>query len=87
VTTVPCKGCGRLIRWATLREGNTITSKRIPLDARFVPIYAVVPGPKLNDNVDVVCDRVGQAGSAIELYVSHAYTCPKANDFSGKGKA
>jgi len=82
VTTVPCKGCGKPIVWATLAEGDEITSKRVPLDPR-PPVYVLqdgVPGE------GALCRRVGKAGTAIELLVSHFATCPKANDFSGGGR-
>ena len=71
--TKPCMGCGRPIIWAL----NPTTGKKVPLDAKAI-VYDVTHH---EGDGDVIVER------AINAYVSHFNTCPKANSFSGSKKS
>lgn len=69
-----CKGCGRAIVWAK----HAATGKLIPLDP-LAPVYTLAAGTDVADTP--VCSKAELA------FVSHFATCPKANEFSKKGKS
>ena len=69
--TVPCKGCGKPILWATDEKGT-----RHPLDPR-APVYSFNGGD---------LDGEFKVHRAEGCFVSHFATCPKASDFSGSKK-
>lgn len=71
--TTPCKGCGKPIVFA-----DTMDKKTIPIDPR-PPVYRAVT--MSDDGTPLIVER------AMLHYVSHFATCPKASEFSGKGKA
>jgi hypothetical protein len=77
--TTPCKGCGKPIVWGETRDG-----KRIPLDPRAA-VYCYQEGL---DGKDAVCDRALEINGTptLRFMVSHFATCPKASEFSGRGK-
>lgn len=77
-----CRGCGRAIIWARTGDG-----KMIPLDPRAVVMqvtgYSADPAGEVTE-LKVGTHRTGLAG---HCFVSHFSTCPKAAEFSGRGRA
>jgi len=71
--TVPCKGCGKPIVFAKLKDGSYV-----PLDPK-PPVYAVGDLEGIGGH-GVVASRVPDT-----LMVTHFATCPEANRFS-KGR-
>lgn len=70
-----CKGCGKQIVWGSYLDGEN-REKRVPLDPA-PPVYRVV--------------RHDAGGDALirrdpDAMVSHFATCPKADQFSGRGR-
>lgn len=74
-----CRGCGKSIIWATTDGG-----KRIPLDARNVPVYRIAV-----DSRGVYA--VGSDGAPLvervhDVYLSHFITCPNREQFSASNR-
>lgn len=74
-----CRGCGAPIVWA-----KTLAGRFIPLDATPV---AEKPADKRYSLVNQDGADGPTAVPVFAQYVSHFTTCPKAAEFSGKGKA
>jgi len=68
--TALCSGCNKPIVW-----GKTADDKRIPLDPT-PPVYRIVN--EVNGTVNIERDK--------NVMVSHFATCPRSDDFSGRGK-
>lgn len=76
---VSCKGCGRPIFFAS------VGGKIVPLDVR-APVYFLAASTgeavRVNTTAGVKEGQEVRPGH----YVTHFATCPKANEFTGKGK-
>lgn len=66
-----CRGCGKEMVWAKTADGRAI-----PIDLRPVIYRIIGPGP------NYAAARVPTG----EYAVSHFATCPKASEFSSRGK-
>lgn len=78
---VPCAGCGKAIAWVVIDE------KRVPLDP--VPaVYRIFPPSRQAPKP--FAERAGQRVTETYLgplyFVTHFATCPKAAEFSGRGR-
>ena len=71
--TVPCKGCGKPIRFVTSTEG-----KQIPLDVR-APVYH-----RRTSGAEEFFERDGFGDQERTAFVTHFATCSKASEFSNK---
>lgn len=67
-----CRGCGKPMLWGVDQE----TGAKIPLDPR-APVYELCA---LEESTNTFTVRRSKTH-----HVSHFATCPKANQFSGKG--
>lgn len=76
--TTPCKGCGKPIVFVADEDGKTI-----PIDPRPPVYYATVWAADVSD----IRGTPVQVRRVKEAFVSHFATCPKASEFSRKGKA
>lgn len=76
-----CKACNRPITWARSEKG-----RMLPLE-KCAHAYEIITEMQ----PDIVATTTEptmpiQAFRRGGIYISHFLTCPKANDFSGKGK-
>jgi hypothetical protein len=70
--TAKCRGCGAEIVWAVSELG-----RKIPLDIEGTRGFRLIPGGSRNLEQPEAVSTV--------IFQSHFATCPKADQFRGKG--
>lgn len=80
-----CRGCGKLIVWTRMQSG-----KAMPCDPEIIRIVPDVTGELGAKETFITPEgltvkAVRAIDSNIIGYVPHWATCPKMNDFKGKG--
>lgn len=73
--TAACRTCGRKIIWTT-----SPTGAHLPLDARAVTVYAIVP------DGDALRAEKAERLDHSAVYVSHFTSCPNASAHSRGGR-